>query len=470
MKKQKKIIALALASMLLLGTVACGESETAKASPIKRSDKEFILTCYSTPHHENTGGSVPYGKHPDQNTEEHWQNIADCGFTHAQPTFDATYEQALATLKAAEKAGIKVLVMDHLSDGINQTIRRNEGKSYADVMAIIKSNETALKARIEEYKKYTSFAGIQAIDEPSEDHYDGIAAAQDWWYENYPEYEFYVNLFPSYSSYNQLFGEDSGNGYKYVDYVDMFVERTNPAFLSYDYYPFIRSGFGATIRTTYLADLEIYAEAAKKYKIPFGCYQLCVPHLSYTEPSTYREYAWQVYTALAYGCSRFQTFKYWAYMVGEVNSQNLGNGLVGRDGELMPLYYAVQEVNQELKALQSLYFNFEWEGTMTLGASGGGGYATLQHPMKSLYGVSDVKSTEDAIVGQFKDKEGNYAYMVTNFTSPYVNKSTTVTMKFNNVSKVLIAKKGREVVQTLKGNTLTMTVGSGEGYFVIPIQ
>lgn len=59
--------------------------------------------------------------------------------------------------------------------------------------------------------------------------------------------------------------------------------------------------------------------------------------------------------------------------------------------------------------------------------------------------------------------------MVTNYTSPYRNESVSVTLKFQKANKVLICKKGRQIVQTLNNHTLTMNVGSGEGHFVIPI-
>ena len=113
--------------------------------------------------------------------------------------------------------------------------------------------------------------------------------------------------------------------------------------------------------------------------------------------------------------------------------------------------------------------NFTWEGTMPIGATGGGAYALLRFPLKSLYGVKSATATEDTIIGQFKDKWGNKAYMVVNYSSPYKNVATEVTMQFENAKKVLIFKKGRQILQTLDNHTLKMTLGSGEGYFVIPV-
>lgn len=471
MKINKKKSAVLMAMMVVLSAGLCGcssNNEEARMVQIGTSNKEFRFGCYSTPYYENIG-DVPYAEHPDQNTFENWKNIADCGFNYAIPINDVTHDQIIKTLTRAQEQGIKVLIMDYLSSGLPQLIKRSENKSYEEVYASILQMEDTLIKRYTEYATYSSFAGIQVFDEPAASFYNAIAAGQDWWYEHFPQYEYYVNLLPSYSSYVQLFGASAENGYKYPEYVEQFVETSNPSYISYDHYPFIRSGVGATIRPQYLYDLEVFAEASKKYEIPFYCYQLCTKHLSYPELTSYREYAWQAYTAMAYGCQGLQTFKYWAYMSPEVNSLNLGNGLVDRDGNITPFYYAVQEVNREIKSFEEYYMNFTWEGTMPIGPSGAGAYALLRFPLKSLYGVKKVSASEDTIIGQFRDKWNNKAYMVVNYSSPYRNVSTEVTMHFENVKKVLICKKGRQILQTVENNTLKMTLGSGEGYFVIPV-
>lgn len=470
MKKIKKTaVFLALLTLLCAGLCSCeGGAGEKPETVIGKSNEEFKYICYGLPYYENVG-ETPWGAHPNQNTKENWQIIADCGFNYAMPINDVTHEQIISTLENAAAVGMKVIIMDYLSTGLPQLIKRSENKSYAETMALILASEEVFKARYTQYASYESFAGIHVIDEPSMGYYDAIAAGQDWWYDNFPDYEYYCNLLPSYASYSQLFGSTTESGYAYADYVDTFVEKSNPAYISYDHYPFQRSGVGASIRPAYLFDLETFAEASKKYDIPFYCYQQCTRHLAYTGPETYREYAWQVYTSLAYGCRGLQTFKYWAYMVPEVNSNNLGNGLVDPEGNIQPLYYAVKEVNAEIKSFEELYMNFSWEGTMPVGSSGGSAYSLLRTPLTSLYGVSEVRATEDAIIGQFKDNLGNRAYMATNYVSPYKNESNTVTIKFKKAKKALICKKGRRILQELKNNTLTIELGPGEGYFIIPV-
>lgn len=396
--------------------------------------------------------------------------MKDCGFNYYLPTNDASEAETNITLEESAKTGIKVLINDFVPGGLYSIVAHSENKTYDEVSASIKKVESELITRYKKYAKYTSFAGIQIRDEPAASFYDAIAAAADWWYENFPDYEFYANLLPSYASYVQLFGASSGDGYTFNDYVESFIQKTNPAYISYDNYPYIRSGFGASIRPNYLPDLETFAINSKKFKVPFYCYQLISQHWTYTGPDTYREYAWQVYTALAYGCQGFQTFKYWDWLVPNENADNCQPGLTDQEGNIQPIYYAVQQVNKELTKMQDLFLSFSWEGTMPLGGSGSGAFSSLVSPLESIYGVKKVEAEGDALIGQFRDKNSNRAYFVANYISPYLNKTNKITMDFINAEKVLICKKGRKIVEPLSNHQLTLEVGSGEGFFVIPIN
>ena len=106
---------------------------------------------------------------------------------------------------------------------------------------------------------------------------------------------------------------------------------------------------------------------------------------------------------------------------------------------------------------------------MPVGLSGSGTFALLRNPLKSLAGIESVESNEDALVGQFKDGEGNQAYMVVNYSSPFEIADSTVTLKFKDAKRVLICKKGRLLVKELSRKTLDLKFGSGEGCFVIPL-
>lgn len=463
MKKLIKLAAVACCFVFAFSGCAAKEQKI-----IKESDETFQFGAFYTPFNGESG-SPPFGAQPTDNTLENWQVMADSGITTALPIYDTSHEMVLTSLKNAADAGVKVLVWDYGNPGIYNTIYRNPNATYSEVRNLLEENTEEIRARIDQYTEFESFAGIHAYDEPSMDYYNAIAACQDWWYENYPEYEFYVNLFPSYASASQLYGSSVSADYTYRDYVERFVQTVNPSVISYDHYALQRSGFMGIVRPQWLSDLEVFAQAAKDYRIPFRMYILTTQHWSYIAPEYYREIAWQAYSAMCYGVSGLNFFTYWGYLIPDNNVDNLGTGLVGPRGEITPCYYACQEVMKEIKSFEGLYLSFDWEGTMLIGESGNGTYRLVRDPLEELYGVRSVQATEDALIGQFVNEDDCYAYMVMNYALPFDNASNTVTLEFENCSKVLVCKKGKRFVETLENDTLTMTLGSGEGYFVIPI-
>ena len=60
--------------------------------------------------------------------------------------------------------------------------------------------------------------------------------------------------------------------------------------------------------------------------------------------------------------------------------------------------------------------------------------------------------------------------MVVNLTDPYDNLKCKVDIKFNDDTHAVVYKKGRETVHKLKEGKLTLDLGSGEGWFVIPLK
>lgn len=462
----KKIFCLLVSIALCgMGLVGCGTKKD--CGPIRESDEPFRYVAYATPPNGNVG-DPPFGAQPSDNTEENWKIMADVGYNYATPIwYDSTHEHILTTLENAQKVGLKVQIEDRVEPGLPSLVRKCAGMSYNEAMNEILAVEDALIARYDEYKKFDSFVGIVAQDEPSTEEYNALAAGQDWWREHYPGYEYFVNLFPSYASSGQLFGtEEPGT---FSDYVNRFVDTVNPFAVSCDHYPLRRSGMKGTISPQWLSDMEVFAETSKANDIPFFLYIQTTQFKDRVGPTSYREFAWQAYSAMAYGVKGLQTFMYWSYLIPDNNQLNLGTSLVGPRGEILPCYYVVQEVFQEIQAFDQLYMNFDWEGTMPVGLSGSGTFALLRNPLKSLAGIESVESNEDALVGQFKDGEGNQAYMVVNYSSPFEIADSTVTLKFKDAKRVLICKKGRLLVKELSRKTLDLKFGSGEGCFVIPL-
>ena len=465
----KKLSALAAGTLIglsMLGGCAAGDP-AGRVNMITESDKQFTMIAHATPTHYNPS-EPKWGLQEDMNTEANWQIIRECGFNYAMPVADVTESHILMTLENAQKQGMKVLIMDHQNDGLPFIVRSAENKSYDEVMAQIVASEARLKAHYDKFTAYSSFAGVVVIDEPSAAYFEAIAAGQDWWRENYPEYEYYCNLLPSYASYGQLFGSSASDGMVYADYIDGYIQTVNPEYISFDHYALLSQGMAGTIRPTWLSDIEVMAEAAKEYGIPWYAYLLCTGHWNYMAPETYAEFAWQAYSCMAYGVSGLQTFRYWSYQRPDINADKLGTGFVDEYGNPTPLY-AAQTVISEIRAMESLYMNFNWQDTMPVGLSGGGSFSLLLNPAESLQGIRDVQSSGDALVSLFKDEQDNNAYFVMNYASPYLYQANEVTLNFADCKKVLVCKKGRRLLYEIDGS-LTLDLGAGEGCFVIPIE
>lgn len=438
--------------------------------PVYESEKTFRTAAWSLPPNANTGYGI-YETNPDYATVENWQIMKDCGFEYALPTSDYTDEHIFNTLEKAEAVGMKVLVRDYSAFGIQQTIA--QGGSYAEARENFRKKGDEIKARYDKFKKYSSFAGILAYDEPDSTLFPAIAAAQDWFLKYFPEYEFYVNLLPNYATPKQLFGNDSDKGYTYADHVSMFMEEVNPMLVSYDHYALLRDAFDVKyLLDDFLYNLYLFAEQSKANDVPFYIYLQTMGFYENVPLENYADFAWQCYTSMAFGVTGIQCFCYWTLLEEEALN-NVRDGIVDRDGTILPSYYIVQDVFKEIKAFEKVYMSFAWDGFKLFEGS------LVENEMfryirdgqlEKLLGVQEVSTDQDIVIGQFLDKDGYPGFMVSNQSSPFDLLNATVTMTFDkDVTFAEVFAKGEKEMVKLDDHKLTLELGSGEGFFVIPL-
>lgn len=477
----KKAISLsmaAFAAMFMLSACAGGTNDSTKKEkpemPVYNTTETFRIGNWGVPPHENTG-YMEYANNPNYCTVEEWTKMRDCGFNLAIPTSGVSREEIIRDLEKADEVGMKVLVRDQTDAGFETIIKyaQSRGYSYEETRDELDRRAEEIKANIEEYKKYESFQGVNAYDEPSMDYYEAIAACQDWFLKYYPEYEFYTNLLPVYATPKQLFGAFDGEGYTYPDYVSRYVEEVNPPSLSYDHYPILQDwDESAYIKEDFLYNLNVFARQAKVSKVPVYIYLQTMGFFSNLPISTYEEFAWQCYTSLAFGVRGIMCFQYWTQLQAEYHN-NVRGGIVERDGTITPLYYAVQEVFNEIKAMQDVYLHYKWDGVKTYegGRIINDMFALVTDQLESLEKIRDVECDQDIIVGQFTDADDGYAYMVTNATAPFDPTEANVTLTFSDeYDYVMVVAKGERELVALDNHVLNVKVGSGEGYFVVPVK
>ena len=82
--------------------------------------------------------------------------------------------------------------------------------------------------------------------------------------------------------------------------------------------------------------------------------------------------------------------------------------------------------------------------------------------------ISNISSTQDAIVGCLKDSKGYDGFMLVNATDPADDTETEVTVTFCDATKAIVYIKGEETEIELVDGTYKTTLATGEGVFVIP--
>ena len=398
----------------------------------------------------------------------------NCGFNLALPTSGKgvhTVSKICRDLQMAEQVGMKILVHDESTYGFKGYIdlAKENQYSYDETYAMLERDKTHIQSNIDTFKQYDSFQGVNVYDEPSMDYFNAIKACHDWFLKYYPGYEFYFVLLPIEAPDERLWGSMAGQGKTYSDYLYEFSKILSGS-LSSDYYPILNDGKGnIVIKEDYYKNLNMIAAEAKAHNIPVYVYVQTMGFLNRPQITTYEEVAWQVYTSMAFGVEGIITFQYWPQLQ---DGDNVSDGIVKHDGTPTALYDKVKQVFDEVKGMQDAYLHYQWNGVYAHDAGGDNEmFSVMGTHLSGLEAIATVNCSQDVIIGEFKDEENRYAYMVTNATSPLEPKSATVSLSFSQeYNWAMVIQKGERTVMKLNNHVLNMTIGSGEGSFVVPLK
>ena len=496
----KKVLATALACLMTLSVGTSCVLVSGKYNvnglnvPTYTHDDKIDITAYAGPTIENWSGS---SRNVNTITDEHYQKLADAGFTKVLALYEGgkftgssdpfktiankskrATEDALRSLACAEKVGVKYYVRDWNFYGFSREMESLgiTSEQYEQVIAQIFGEDN-------EYINHPAYAGNFAFDEPSYEELEFIAQQVELYKKYVPNGEPYINLYPSYVSGAAL------GGATYSDYLDKYFETIAPqvGYVSYDFYPFKKDKYtGSAMKTGYLHSLETMAVRCKQTRETEGTLPIELRAFIQTvgdftglrSMSNIGDFRLQIYSALAFGAREITYYKY----VDE-NGSNADSDwalLNYMDGTYTWAYDCASKVNNEVHAFEDVYLNFEWQGSMYYNADpmvdnqnfANMVYAVSSEDTENMHPrIKKLEGTQDTLLTSFKDKDGNDAFMLVNFTDPYFQKDNQVTIKFKGAKGLLMYRNGQKMIVPLGvDGTYTFNLYPGEGRFIIPLN
>ncbi|MBO4940098.1 MAG: hypothetical protein J6D30_03620, partial [Clostridia bacterium] len=466
----KKVLPLLLAGTMLFGTAACTEPtqkpQYGEDVPTYETDEEFYIGMWigvpssMKTYDEETGVVIDEGRAlTDEEFDQHYKLIKEAGFNYVDPGYGETApsynERALA---AAQKYGLHQYVHDNeINAWLMDDIRTDE------------EAETKLAQLAQRYTKYDSFAGLKIRDEPSIDQIADYSYAKKRFDKVFGDKNFYINLFPVIAG-SSLISAD------YKDYIKEYVKEINTPFVSYDHYPLKVNSRGQNyVIENFLWNMELVREAAPNKQM-WTFLQSMGYGSSNRELTSVADATFQAYSFLAYGGNGIQWFCYWSPPVFD-GATVFKDACIDRSGKTTKNYDYIKQANLEIRALEDIYLNFDWQGVMTtIGSENDNGgennsFNYLSTHVKASHDrIKSMKTQQDTFTGVFKDAQGRDGFMIVNYTEPSQNLKNKVELQFNNCTRAIVVKKGVQEVVDCTNGALTFTMDAGEGYFVIPLK
>ena len=506
---KKRVLCAFLAASMLLGLTACngekkGDSLVVKEGiPTYEDNQQIELAAYCGP---RRGGyrfyNGEYGIHPNDApggwdgwwSEQDFQDYIDCGFTYLLPEADAFYDYTYTNgknQKANEFEDSDLYTFMQMAEKMNIPVvvscqRLNSLSSSTD-HRLSDDNKAFLSQMVNDLSAYKTFKGFTFRDEPWIESVRAFESVWSYLKELKSDLYFFTSCFPIYVSDMKaltLEGADSKEE-AYKSYVEAFA-KANGTF-AYDSYPLWEDPVVGTtyLDATWFQNLRIVAESAKENEFDAG---ITIQSTTWGNPKgryntahnrevkTKADVGFQMYTALAYGMKYVNYYTYWQHWSdgdGGIHysammnyPENKGEAPIKTDA-----YYAVKEVNLEVKKFDHVFLNYDWQGTMQVVPEGKKASTVLAHvgDYKNAR-IASATATEEAIIGCMKDADGYDGYWVVNATDPGQNKTNSVTVEFKQATKAIAYIQGEETEITLKDGKYTFELASGDGVFVIPIK
>lgn len=336
------------------------------------------------------------------------------------------------------------------------------------------------------FLNHNALWGIDLIDEPDAASYVNINNACAALYNQNKKLIPLVNLFPNYANNVQL-GEESGLNFiqkmfafisdqfnaptdRYRRYVSDYINKIDTDYISVDFYPYSThpDKNGNSVKVTnsdWVRNLDFLAEACRET----GRSLLVITQAA-GETKDGSGMRWcdekgeinqQMYASLAFGAKSiihgiFSRHGWW-----ESDSH-----MIGSDGKPTDTFYAVKEVNKEVKRFADIYADYEYTSTYMLNSKK---VAAANDPYLNCEVESEkgrVESENGLLVGTFTGEDGSKAYIVVNMEELNNNVDAEFVFKQVDGEKVTVYQKGLTSCHTGNGGGMGIDLAPGEGVFI----
>lgn len=403
---------------------------------------------------------------PPMPTADRLKKYVEAGFTYYNHTEDyvtrdreggGITDEYYKAIDAAHNAGLKVLL---------RTMRSNSPDYYDGITDEFKGKVEGFYFADEPSYYYVDWYGSCSIEQ--------LNKQVEWYNAHGGDALFHVNLLQDYGM--ALVHEKVPD---YDEYLDKYIETVlkkvkGEKSLSTDHYPIAFDEKGNHIKESAIKDYYRLASRSKALKAEGHdirtcfCIQLVSDKgLHLRTPERPEDITFQTNFAIAFGATMLEYYLYAGDGEGVLMPKMVQN-------EYSPAYEWVKEANRRVHALGEYVLKYEWSAAKTyLGTK-----ITDEHNERAFETVADFApkafnalsgftSSADAVVSEFVGADGEYAYMAINYTEPTSGTENAVEFTFEGKMSATVVKEGGRKDVALTDGKLKVTLGSGEGVFVI---
>ena len=449
-------------NVIYIAYVIDGAGDTTPASALFDGNEKFIL----------------FADKPPQGDATRIATYADAGFTDYVITEDQRslfVKDSTTGEYTVDENGNYILNTEYLGfinnaikAGMN-VIMRNMGNK-PDYFDLLTAEQIAtLQALIDGYYMCDEPSHIYKSNYTDSTYVEALASLVEWYNANGKdengEYTlFHVNLLQSYGIEELLHKNDGVTFEEYVaNYVETILKNVNGTkTISTDYYALATGESGNYVKSDFLRNLYVIANAAKQLKaedhdvITNFCVQLCNDTgLNLRLMESIEDVRFQTALYAAFGATSFEYYGYVGYMYNQTT--NTTNSV----------YDYVKTVNGELQNLAKAISLFDWNGYQFLSAGQNTVTGIDGTQMTSFNALTSVASTADAVVSEFVCGE-DYAYMAVNYTEPSLDMENTITFTLNGETAATVFINGVRTDVEIVNNTYTVTLNAGDYVFIYP--